>query len=207
MRDFSSWPANVAAKAAFLQGEEVGARYLRRLRIAAETERKIISFPDVYERLAAEVEGLDLERLRTDVADGTARLAFEKDLAFCAEWETYGFPTMLFYRHGADIAHLTKKNAVYLGGHRTMETYDTVVRTIAPDVRTFEPRDERTLLATYGPMTERELGQVHGRDKDAELEVMLGLEADGKVFRSPRVRGNVWSLEPIEGDFTEGTVE
>jgi putative protein-disulfide isomerase len=66
VRDFSSWPANVAAKAAFLQGEEVGARYLRRLRIAAETVRELISFPDVYERLAAEVARAD----RGDFTEG-----------------------------------------------------------------------------------------------------------------------------------------
>lgn len=206
IRNFSSWPANVAAKAAFLQGEEVGARYLRRLRIAAETERKIISFPDVYESLARETDGLDVDRLKADIANGTADLAFKKDLAFCAEWEAFGFPTMLFYRHGADIEHLTRKNAAYVGGHRSMETYDQVIHALVPNIREFEPRDEQTLLGVYGPMTERELGQVFGRKKDAELRVLTELENAGRVFRSPRVRGNVWSLQKIEGDFTEGQV-
>ena len=199
IRHFSTWPANVAAKAAFLQSEEVGFRYLRRLRRAALTERRIISDPAVYEELAGETEGLDLERLRKDVESGAAKEAFLFDQVTCADWQTWGFPTMLFYKEGADVRHLTRDVATYVGGHRPMETYDAVIRELCPDIHEYEPRDERELLADYGPMTERELGQVHGRTKEHELEVLEGLEREGSVVRTERVRGNVWSL-PEEGD-------
>lgn len=80
---FSTWPACIAVKAAFLQGEEVGERYLRCLRRAALTERKIISLPEVYLALAGEVPGLDMDRFRADLESGAAERAFQEDLTEC----------------------------------------------------------------------------------------------------------------------------
>ncbi|MGI6117276.1 MAG: DsbA family protein [Bilifractor sp.] len=194
IRHFSTWPANVAAEAAFLQSEEVGFRYLRRLRRAALTERKIISDKEIYEALAKETEGLDFARFRKDIDDGTAGEAFMKDQETCMEWRTFGFPTMIFYKAGADVHHLNRHNAVYVGGHRPMDTYDQVIHTLCPEIAEHTPRAEKQLLEEYGPMTERELGQVHNRTKDEELSVMSELERKGEVQRSARTRGNIWSV-------------
>jgi protein-disulfide isomerase-like protein with CxxC motif len=197
----STWPANIAAKAAFLQSEDIGARYLRRIRIAVESERKIISFPEVYEPLAKEIQRLDFDRFQNDIKDGKAKEAFEKDLRTCAIWEAYGFPTMLFYRSEADLDHLTRENAAYVGGHRSMETYDRVIRTLVPDIKVYQSRSEEELLAVYGPMTDQELAQVYNRTKEEEIIVLTQLENNGTIFCSPRVRGNLWSLEKIKGDY------
>jgi putative protein-disulfide isomerase len=193
IRHFSTWPANVAAKAAFLQSEEVGFRYLRRLRRAALTERKIISDPAVYEALAKETEGLDFDRFHRDIEKGTAEKAFMEDQRICEQWQTFGFPTMLFYKADADVDHLSRDNAVYVGGHRDMGTYDHVIRSLCPDIEEYPVRSEEELVKVYGPMTERELGQVHSRTKEEELDVLEGLEKEGAVNRSPRTRGNIWS--------------
>lgn len=194
IRHFSTWPANIAAKAAFLQSEEVGFRYLRRLRRAALTERKIISDKAIYEALAKETAGLDLDRFRKDLESKKAEAEFLEDQKTCIQWQTFGFPTMLFYKAGADVNHLTRENAAYVGGHRAMETYDEVIRSLCPEIEEYPVRDEKELLAAYGPMTERELGQVQGRTKDEELDVLIGMEKEGVVWRGERVRGNVWSL-------------
>ena len=85
IRHFSTWPANIAAKAAFLQSEEVGFRLLRRLRRAALTERKIISDKAVYEALARETDGLDFERFQADIESGKAGEAFLDDLHAVAD--------------------------------------------------------------------------------------------------------------------------
>lgn len=199
IRHFSSWPANIAAKAAFLQGEEIGVRFLRRMRVAAETERKIISLSEVYEALAGEVEGLDVKRLRADIASGAAEHGFVLDQVSCALWKAYGFPTMLFYQSGAQYPNLQKGEAVYVNGHRTMETYDAVIHSLVPDIVVYAPRREEELLGVYGPMTERELSQVRDRKKDLEQRVLERLEGLGKVSRSPRVRGNLWSLPAAQG--------
>jgi putative protein-disulfide isomerase len=194
IRHFSTWPANIAAKAAFMQSEDVGFRYLRRLRRAALTERRIISDAEVYEELARETEGLDFDRFKKDVDGGAAQNQFMRDQEVCAEWQAWGFPTMLFYKAGADVNNLTPSNAVYVGGHREMSTYDLVVHKLCPSIDTHAVRGEEELLKVYGPMTERELGQMHDRSKEQELAVLEGLERDGKVARSERVRGNIWSV-------------
>lgn len=193
IRHFSTWPANIAAKAAFMQSEDVGFRYLRRLRRAALTERKIISNSGIYEALAKETAGLDFDRFKDDIESGRAREEFMKDQRICEQWQTFGFPTMLFYKAGADLDELTRDNAVYVGGHRPMEIYEQVIRRLCPDIERYPVRGESELLEVYGPMTERELGQVHRRSKEDELEVLAGLEKDGAVSRTKRTRGNVWT--------------
>lgn len=198
IRHFSTWPANVAAKAAFLQSEEIGFKYLRRLRRAALTERKIISNKEIYEALAQEIEGLDFERFKKDIETGKARDAFLEDQKTCIEWRTFGFPTMLFYKEGADVHNLNTSNAVYVGGHRPMETYDQVIHALCRDIKEFDVRDELEQLKEFGPMTERELGQVHGRTREEELAVMKDLEAKGLVTGTARPRGFVWSLKEKE---------
>ena len=194
IRHFSTWPANFAAEAAFLQGEDVGFRYLRRLRRAALTERKIISNKEVYEPLAREIEGLDFEKFKHDLYEGPAKDRFTEDQIMCAQWEAWGFPTMLFYKAGEKLSELTPATAAYVGGHRPMETYDQVIHRLCPDIKAYETRSEPELLAAYGPMTDRELGQVKDRTKEDEIEVLSGLEQKGAVVRTERVRGNVWSL-------------
>jgi len=92
---FSTWPACIAVKAAFLQGEEIGERLLRRFRRAALTERRNISRREVQEELAREVEGLDLARWRMDLENGRAARAFEEDLEECRRYGVTGFPTLL----------------------------------------------------------------------------------------------------------------
>lgn len=197
IRHFSSWPANIACKAAFAQGEDVGFAFLRKMRETALTERKIISNEEIYNAVAREIEGLGYELFRAALDDGSAEKAFLEDQIITERWQAFGFPTMLFYRPEVDIndlASLTKETAAYVGGHRPMETYDSVVQSLAPGITVSEARPEAELLATYGPMTERELGQVEGRTKEDELKVLKDLEAAGVVVSAPRVRGNIWSL-------------
>ena len=197
IRHFSSWPANIACKAAFAQGEEIGFTFLRNMRETALTERRIISDQEVYDAVAKETEGLDVDLFRAAIADGSAEKAFLEDQVVTERWQAFGFPTMLFFRPEADVTtmtNLTRETAAYVGGHRSMETYDSVVQSLAPDITVHEARTEEELLAAYGPMTERELGQVVGRTKDEELKVLEALEAAGVVVRAPRVRGNIWSL-------------
>ena len=193
IRHFSTWPANIAAKAAFRQGEDVGFRYLRRLRRAALTERKIISDEKVYLELARETEGLNMVLFEGDLASGAAKADFLADQQTCQAWQTFGFPSMVFYKEGADTKHLTREVASYVGGHHPMKTYDEVIHRLCPDIVSYEARDETELVDVYGPMTERELGQVKDRTKEEELEVLEKLEEEGRIVRTERVRGNVWS--------------
>jgi len=188
---FSTWPACRAVKAAFLQGEAVGERYLRRMRWAALTERQIISLPEVYLALAQEVEGLDRERFRTDLENGAAERAFQADLAECRRYGATGFPTLLFQRH-SPLAVPGAERQILVVGHRAFATYRQVLRQLAPDLEEHPPRDVLTLLAEYGPLTTRELAEVHGKSVEVMREEMEALAAKGQVRKQPVRSGEFW---------------
>jgi predicted DsbA family dithiol-disulfide isomerase len=190
---FSTWPACRAVKAAFLQGEGIGERYLRRMRRAALTERKIISLPDVYLALAQEVEGIDLERFRADLESGAADRAFQADLAECRRYGVTGFPTLLFRRRSL-LAVPGSERPVLIIGHRSFATYRQVLRQLAPELEEHPPRNVLTLLAEYGPLTTRELAEVYGLSLEEMRRKMEGLEVEGKVERLPRKGGEFWQV-------------
>jgi putative protein-disulfide isomerase len=94
-QDVSTWPMCVAYEAARLQGAAAGARYLRRLREANAAEARQTNRIEVQSELASEV-GLDLGRFLGAIRAGTARAAFEADLAETARHRVRGFPAFLF---------------------------------------------------------------------------------------------------------------
>ncbi|MFN3928755.1 MAG: DsbA family protein [Thermoflexus sp.] len=190
---FSTWPACIAIRAAFLQGEAVGERLLRRFRRAALTERRNISRRDVQEALAREVEGLDVERWRMDLENGRAERAFHEDLEECQRYGATGFPTLLF-RYVGRVATPGAQRPVLVIGHRSYATYREILRRLAPTLQEHLPRDPLTLLAVYGPLTTRELAEIYGQDQETARAEMERLEREGSVRRIPVPRGEFWRL-------------
>lgn len=94
-QDRSTWPMCEAYEAARLVDEGLAARYLRRLREANAAEARQVNRVEVQAELAAEV-GLDLGRFLGALRDGSARAAFEADLAETARHGVRGFPAFLF---------------------------------------------------------------------------------------------------------------
>ncbi len=190
---FSTWPACIAIRAAFLQGEAIGERILRRLRRAALTERRNISRRDVQEMLAREVEGLDLERWQADLENGWAEQAFREDLEECRRYGVTGFPTLLFRSVGR-VATPGAQRPVLAVGHRSYATCREILRRLAPALQEHSPRDPLILLAEYGPLTTQELAEIYGQDREAMRMEMERLEREGKVQQIPVSGGEFWRL-------------
>jgi predicted DsbA family dithiol-disulfide isomerase len=93
----STWPANIAVKAAELQNKELAWKYLRRLREAAAAEALPIHRLEEQLRLAKEV-GLDASKMKEDIESGKAYKEFMKDIKECRKREISGFPTFLIKR-------------------------------------------------------------------------------------------------------------
>jgi putative protein-disulfide isomerase len=190
---FSTWPACIAVKAAQLQGDTVGEAYLRRLRRAALTERRIISRPEVYRELAQQVRGLDIARFEQSLADGSAERAFQDDLATCRRYGVTGFPTLLF--SAAETVRVPgSEQPVLVVGHRTFATYRQVLRHIAPHLEEHSPRQPVAMLAEYGPLTTRELAEVLGQTLQEVGEQMRILAAQGLVEAVEVRGGEFWRL-------------
>jgi predicted DsbA family dithiol-disulfide isomerase len=90
----SSYPQNIACKAAQMQDQVLATRFLRRIREASAAEAKQTNITEVLVELASEV-GLDVARFLEDFSNGAAQRAFEKDLATTAWYNARSFPTFL----------------------------------------------------------------------------------------------------------------
>jgi predicted DsbA family dithiol-disulfide isomerase len=182
---FSTWPSAEAVKAAGLQGEEVGTRYLRRLRRGALAEKQHIERPEVRMALAREVSGLSVKQLQRDLIRGAGRAAFEHDLAFCKKLGVTGLPTHLF--QGADPS----AQKILVGGCRDLPIYERVLGEVASELIPRPPRSVDELLASYGPLTTRELAEIRGEAPGALASV---LAADPFLERHPVRGGELWAL-------------
>jgi predicted DsbA family dithiol-disulfide isomerase len=117
----SSYPQNIAYKAAQLQDQTIADRFLRRIREASAAEAKLTSTTEVLIELASEA-GLDIARFLEDFSSGAALSAFEQDLATAARYRAQGFPTFLV-RYG--------KKETLLRGYQRYEDFKAVIAYLA----------------------------------------------------------------------------
>lgn len=187
---WSTWPACIAVKAAQLQGDAIGDKYLRRLRRAIMTERVNVSERDAQLRLAQDVEGLNVEQLQEALDNGAAMQAFVADRQLMREYGATGFPTLLFLNHNGPDG----PTGMLVNGYRSSETYDQVVQRVAPELQPQPPRPIPEMLAEYGPMTTRELAEVVGK---APNELMAALSQSMQELGLRRIEvphGELWTL-------------
>lgn len=117
-REFpSTYPQNIAYKAAQMIDQKKADRFLRRMREASAAEYLMTSHPDVIDQLAEEV-GLNLVEFHKHLKDGSAEKAFRDDLKITREFGVTGFPTCL-------VSYGNKQ--VLLRGYND---YDTFVKVI-----------------------------------------------------------------------------
>jgi len=112
----STYPANIAFKAAELQNRELAKKYLRRLRKGAAAEWLHIHLLEVQAQLAREV-GLDADRLLEDIRSGRAESEFLKDLKECRSMGITGFSTFL-------VKNLRNGRSVLVYGYRRYHYFE-----------------------------------------------------------------------------------
>lgn len=190
--DFNStWPACIAAKAADLQGRELGRRYLRALREAWCLDGRAIHAKSVQTEVARET-GLDVDAFSKALEDGSAEQAFRADRDECERLEVTGFPTFEIRRGEASAR---------INGWQTWEIFEDVMRKVDPDVvaKVIEPTEAsvESLLQRHDRWATREVAAVLGvPDDDAEI-LLEELEGRGKVWRHSVGSGVVWARAPV----------
>ncbi len=113
----STYPQNIACKAAQISDPDKADLYLRRLREASAAEARPTTRKDVLVSLAGET-GLDLPRFIQALRDGSAEAAFRQDLDLTRSLGVRGFPTFIV-AHGND--------QIMLRGYNTFETFVSVI--------------------------------------------------------------------------------
>lgn len=117
----SSYPMNIAYKAAQFQDEALAKKFLRRMREAAACEAREANKMEVLIELAQEA-GLDVSMFISSFSDGSAEKAFHEDLKITKEHRVAGFPSFLIK---------VDDKAVILRGYQSYETFKSVIDQIA----------------------------------------------------------------------------
>jgi predicted DsbA family dithiol-disulfide isomerase len=114
----STYPMNIAYKAAQFQSEELAKKFLRRIRMAVECEARQANKTEVLIELAGEC-GLDIGKFIKSLNDGTAEKAFYEDLEATRAYRVQGFPSFLVKgSNGKEIM---------LRGYQSFDTFKAVI--------------------------------------------------------------------------------
>lgn len=170
-QDDSTWPICEAYEAARLQGEALGGRYLRRLREATASEARQTNRIEVQAELAGEI-GLDLGGFLAAMRDGTAKAAFQADLAETARNGVRGFPAFL----------VEGDRRMMVPGWLPYEGFREVLGMVSGGA----------LVETVPPRTAEAIADFirhHDSVTDREITVTFGLSDEDWAALAPRVIG------------------
>jgi len=190
----STYPANIAVKAAEFQDKELAKRYLRRLREAAAAERRHIHRTDVQVELANEV-GLDANRLLEDIRSGRAEEAFLKDLRECRQLGITGFPTFL-------VKNLENGRTHLVHGYRRYEYFEGLIDEITNDSlkkRRIERSEEEVLgfVRRWNKVATQEVATLLDITKNEAHEMLKSMSDKGLLY-SVKAGNDYFWLAKIE---------
>jgi len=186
----STYPANIAYKAAQMQDPEIADTFLRRMREAAAVERRYIHKTNVQLELAREV-GLDSEKFVNALEDSSAEKAFYEDLEEFKALGSKAYPTFI-------ITSRQGKRAL-LSGYRRFELFERIFKDLAGD-ELVKKRLEATsvsileFIRTYDKVATREVAEVFDLTDSQAKEMLKSLESEGSVVEKKAGNGNFWLL-------------
>jgi putative protein-disulfide isomerase len=185
----STYPQNIAYKAAQMQDQALANKFLRRIREASATEARQTNTTEVLLELASEV-GLDIARFLDDFTHGPAQKAFEQDLAITAKYGARGFPSFLL-KYG--------EKEMVIRGYKRYEEFKALIGHLSGGViqeRTVSS-DEGSLMAfiiRYGSVAPIEV-QMTFDLSDEELKAMLDSLLNKQLIQK-REAGNGYFISP-----------
>jgi predicted DsbA family dithiol-disulfide isomerase len=183
----STYPQNIAFKAAELTNVALAARYLRRMREASAAEARETGRSEVLIELASEV-GLDVATFIGHLNDGSAEKAFREDLATTRGYGVRGFPTFLF-RHG--------DRELMLRGYQSFNSMQAVINTLSGGTLQWHSPEKSAdnvlgFIRAYGRAAPVELATAFDLEP-GELETILaGLSEEGHIRRVGAGNGCFW---------------
>ncbi len=173
----STYPANIAYKAAELQDAELAKKFLRRMREGAAAERLAIHRLDVQARLAQEV-GLDPRKFSEDIKNGKAEEAFREELQECRLRGIYGFPTFLIVNK--------QGQGILLHGYHGFESFEEAFQKLAGDAlkaKIFKASKKSifAFIRRYGKVAPKEVAEVFGLTLVSAMSWLAKLKGKGLV--------------------------
>ncbi len=184
----STYPQNIAFKAAELTNPVLASRYLRRMREASAAEARETGRREVLIELASEI-GLDVPAFVGHLNDGSAESAFNKDLELTRRYGVRGFPTFVF---------LYEKRELKLGGYQNFTSFQAVIQTLSGGIVQGKPpgktgEDVLMFLRTYGRAAPVELTTVFDLTSKELEKILTSLLEERRIRRV--AAGNGYFLE------------
>ncbi|MDJ0270631.1 MAG: DsbA family protein [Aigarchaeota archaeon] len=188
----STYPANIAVKAAELQNGELAKRYLRRLREAAAAERKHIHRLEVQAELAQEV-GLDANQFVEDIRNRRAEAAFLEDLRECRSTGITGFPTFL-------VKNLENGRAHLVHGYRRYEYFEGLLDEITGnslEKKRIEKSEEEVLgfIRRWGKVATQEVATLLDITKNKAYEMLKSMSDKGLIYGNKAGNDYFWKAK------------
>lgn len=119
----STYPQNIAYKAALMESETLANKFLRNIREATATQARQTNKTGVLIEIATE-SGLDIAKFIERFSDGSAEAAFMEDLKIMHSFNVRGFPSFLV-KYGND--------EVLMRGYQGYQAIKSVIDTLAKD--------------------------------------------------------------------------
>ena len=180
----STYPANIAFKAAQFQSDKLAERFLRRMREATSSEHKFIHKMDVLADLADEV-GLDKERFKKDFISDEAKDAFYGDLNEARSQGISGFPTFILKGdNGEDII---------FHGYRKFDAFTNAFEKLSKiELKKSEPESILDFIKKWQKVSTQEVAEVFGLSKEESYKELANFEAKAKIKKISLGNGEFW---------------
>lgn len=197
----STYPQNIAYKAAQMEDEELANKFLRRVREATAAEAKLTNRQEVLIELASEV-GLNVAKFIERITDGTAEAAFREDLNTLYKYNVHGFPTFLV-RYG--------EKELLLRGWQNFDTFRSVIKSLSAGAiidTPLEKSEDRVLefIQKYGRVVPVEIKEAFEYSSGELDNVIESLRAKHLINVTPAGNGsfiavsnNPLSCDPATG--------
>jgi putative protein-disulfide isomerase len=185
----STYPQNIAYKAAQMQDPTLANKFLRRIREASAAEARQTNTTEVLLELASEA-GLDIARFLDDFSHGSAQKAFEQDLAITAEYGARGFPSFLV-KYG--------EKEMVIRGYQRYEDFKALIGHLAGgeiEEHLVSANEESIMafIARYGSVAPIEIQMTYDITND-ELKAIIDSLLNKQLIQK-REAGNGYFISP-----------
>jgi len=190
----STYPANIAFKAAEISNPNLAQKYLRRLREAAAAEEIFIHKEDVQIELAKEIE-LNLEKFIQALESGAAEKAFCDDLKLMRSLGVTGFPTF--------FVESSQGQGTYLHGYQSFSRFEEVFNQLNQGSlikKEIIPNNENFVefILKHEKVATKEVSEVFAVPKDEMYEKLVYLEKRNRIRRKKAGNGEFWISPSLE---------
>jgi protein-disulfide isomerase-like protein with CxxC motif len=185
----STWPMDIAYKAAQFENQQLADKFLRKMREAVSVEVMAANQTEILIELAHEV-GLNVGEFIKHMTDGSAEKAFHEDLKLTTQYKAHGFPSFL-------VQYLDK--AIMLRGFNRFENFKNVIDyltggKIQGELASATEENIIAFIEKYETVTPREIQDSFDLTSEEVNKKIKELEEKSYVSITPKGNGYFISM-------------